>query len=141
MNPIAQKIIDTCEANFDANADNCSGFVKAVSTDFSVTLTGQADDIVDQIQTADWQQLADGVEAKAKADDGWLVVGGLKGGENVPPQSHGHVVIVVSGPLAHDLYPSGYWGKLGSTGKKNTTINWAWNTDSRDKVIYSAVQV
>ncbi|MEO6978741.1 MAG: hypothetical protein ABI113_10195 [Mucilaginibacter sp.] len=141
MNPIAQKIIDTCEANFDANAGNCSGFVKAVSADLSVTLTGQADDIVDQIQTADWQQLADGVEAKAKADEGWLVVGGLQGGENVPPQIHGHVVIVVSGPLAHDLYPSGYWGKLGSIGKKNTTINWAWNTDSRDKVIYAAVQV
>ena len=141
MDPIAQKIIDTCEANFDANADNCSGFVKAVSADLSVTLTGLADDIVTQIQAADWQQLADGIEAKAKADAGWLVVGGLQGGENVPPQSHGHVVIVVSGPLAHDLYPSAYWGKLGSKGKKNTTINWAWNTDSLDKVIYAAVQV
>jgi len=141
MNPIAQKIIDSCEANFDANADNCSGFVKAVSADLDVTLTGQADDIVTQIQAGNWQQLSDGVEAKAKADDGWLVVGGLQGAENVPPQSHGHVVIVVSGPLAHDLYPSAYWGKLGSTGKKDTTINWAWNTGSRDKVIYAAMQV
>jgi len=141
MNPSAQHIINICEAKFDANADNCSGFVKAVSIELSVALSGQADDIVSQIQSGDWQQLADGIEAKTKADDGWLVVGGLQGAQNLPPQSHGHVAIVVSGPLAHGRYPSGYWGKLGSTGKKNTTINWAWNTDSRDKVIYAAVLV
>lgn len=141
MDPSTQNIINICEAKFNANAGNCSGFVKAVSSALSVVLEGQADEIVTQIQAGDWQQLTDGVEAKAKADDGWLVVGGLQRSENVPVQSHGHVVIVVSGPLAHGLYPSGYWGKLGGVGKKNTTINWAWNTDSRDKVIYAGVQV
>lgn len=141
MDPSAQNIINICEANFEANAGNCSGFVKAVAATLAVTLNGLADDIVTQIQTGDWQQLADGVAAAEKAGEGWLVVGGLQGGENVPPQSHGHVVIAVSGPLAHGLYPSAYWGKLGSVGKKNTTINWAWNTDSRDKVIYAAIQV
>lgn len=140
-NENAQRIIDTCESKYDANSDNCSGFVKAVSSAFSVVLNGQADDIVDQIQANGWIVLNDGVEAKDKADNGWLVVGGLKGADNVPAQSHGHVVIVVSGPLAHDLYPSAYWGKLGSVGKKDQTINWAWNNVSRDKVIYAAVQV
>jgi hypothetical protein len=141
MDPSAQNIIDICEDKFAANDDNCSGFVKAVTGELTIILTGQADDIVDQIQAAGWQLLTDGAAAKAKADDGWLVVGGLKGAQNIPAQSHGHVVIVVSGPLAHDAYPSAYWGKLGSVGKKNTTVNWAWNTDSRDKVVYAAKQV
>jgi hypothetical protein len=140
-NANAQRIIDTCESKFDASSDNCSGFVKEVSSAFSVVLDGQADDIVEQIQANGWTLLNDGVDAKDKADNGWLVVGGLKGADNEPAQSHGHVVIVVSGPLAHDLYPSAYWGKLGSVGKKDQTINWAWNNTSRDKVIYAAVQV
>ena len=139
--PTPQQIIDVCESKFAANSDNCSGFVKAVTSTFSVILDGQADDIVDEIKAAGWTILTNGVDAKTHADNGWLVVGGLKGADNVPAQSHGHVVIVVTGPLAHDLYPTAYWGKLGSIGKKNTTINWAWNQDSRDKVIYAAKQV
>ncbi len=38
-----QQIIDVCESNFDANSDNCSGFVKAVTSAFSVILNGQAE--------------------------------------------------------------------------------------------------
>jgi len=126
-----QTIIDTCEAEFDAHSDDCSGFVKAVANDLGITLTGMADDIVDEIQTAPWTTLADGIAAKAQADSGWFVVGGLK---DTP---HGHVVVVVQGPLAHGKYPTAYWGRLGGTGMKNTTINWAWNAQDRDKVIYA----
>ena len=91
------------------------------------------------IQEDDWVQLGkDGVAAKNKADAGWFVIGGLLSIKNVPPQDHGHVVVVVSGPLAQDKYPTAYWGKLGGVGEKNKTINWAWNVASRDNVIYSA---
>ena len=126
-----QKIIDTCEADFDAHSNDCSGFVKAVAGDLGIVMTGQANDIVDEIQTAPWTKLADGVAAKGKADLGFFVVGGLKDTPN------GHVVVVVAGPLAHGKYPTGYWGRLGGTGKKSTTINWAWDADDRDNVTYA----
>jgi hypothetical protein len=135
--PNAQKVIDECEAQFETYKSDCSGFVKAVSKKFSVTLTGQADDIVDQIQGAGWTVLADGVTAKAKADLGWLVIGGLKAIDHTPPRNNGHAVVVVSGALASNKYPTGYWGSLGSVGKKNTTINYAWVAADRDNVIYS----
>ncbi|MDN3580804.1 hypothetical protein [Mucilaginibacter flavus] len=143
MSTLSDKIIQACKDNFAAHSNDCSGFVKAVATDLNVTLTGLADNIVDEIQTGDWTVLNDGIDAKAKADDGWFVIGGLKGAENVPAQSHGHVVVVVSGPLdpTHNAYPTAYWGRLGSVGKENTPVNFAWNADSRDKVIYAAVQI
>jgi len=128
-----QKIIDRCEAQFDAHSHDCSGFLKAVASDLGIALTGMADDIVDEIQAAPWTVLADGFTAKAQADLGFFVVGGLK---DTP---HGHVVVVVQGPLAHEKYPTGYWGRLGATGMKNTTINWAWNKTDRDRVTYACL--
>ena len=128
-----QKIIDRCEAQFDAHSHDCSGFLKAVASDLGIALTGMADDIVDEIQAAPWTVLADGVTAKAQADLGFFVVGGLK---DTP---HGHVVVVVQGPLVHEKYPTGYWGRLGATGMKNTTINWAWNKTDRDRVTYACL--
>lgn len=141
MDANAQRIINSCQAHFQANKSNCSGFAKAVSADFQIILNGLADNIVDEIKQNDWTALADGIEAKQKADAGWFVIGGLKGQDNVPVQEHGHVVVVVSGGLAHDKYPTAYWGKLGGVGSENQTINWAWNLQSRDKVIYAARQI
>jgi hypothetical protein len=126
-----QNIIDTCEAHFDAYSHDCSGFLKAVAGSLGIVITGMADDIVDAIRTAPWTPLPDGVAAKAQADQGFFVVGGLK---DTP---HGHVVVVVQGPLAHGKYPTGYWGRLGATGMKNATINFAWNVADRDKVSYA----
>lgn len=134
----AQQVINVCEADFDAHSGDCSGFAKAVASDLGIQLTGLADDICDQIQGSDWNQLTDGVAAKQMADAGFLVIGGLRGADNVPPQSHGHVVVVVSGPLAHDKYPTAYWGKLGGVGSKDQTVNYAWNAASRDLAIYAA---
>ena len=69
---------------------------------------------------------ANGIGAAESAAAGKLVIGGLKGSEQTNPDPHGHVVIVVAGPLAHDAYPSAYWGRLGGGGAKDKTINWAW---------------
>ncbi len=126
-----QNIIDTCEAHFDAYSHDCSGFLKAVAGSLGIAITGMADDIVDAIHSSPWTPLPDGIAAKAQADQGFFVVGGLK---DTP---HGHVVVVVQGPLSHDKYPTGYWGRLGATGMKNATINWAWNATDRDKVSYA----
>lgn len=69
------------------------------------------------------------------------MVAGLNGEDHQPPRSHGHVVIVITGPLAHDKYPSAYWGTLGATGRKNQTLNWAWNIRDRDHVTYAAIDL
>jgi GH24 family phage-related lysozyme (muramidase) len=137
----ADKIIATCEDKWDANKSDCNAFVKAVATEYGITLAGVADDIVDTIKGSGWEQLSDGIAAKAAADDGKLVIGGLKGADHDPPRDHGHVVIVVSGPLANGKYPTGYWGSLGGVGKKNTTINYAWVAADRDNVVYAAKTV
>jgi hypothetical protein len=82
--------------------------------------------------------LADGVAAAASAAAGKFVVGGLLGSEQAVPDLHGHVVVIVAGPLAHGLYPSAYWGSLGGTPGRDQTINWAWTANDRDRVTYAA---
>jgi hypothetical protein len=125
------KIKIACDKHWKAHKADCSGFVKAVAGELGFTVTGQANDIVDQMATLPWKPLASGKDAKAQADLGYLVLGGLKA------TSNGHVVVVVSGPLNRDKYPTAYWGKLGGEGKKATTINWSWNATDRDKVSYA----
>lgn len=83
------------------------------------------------MNSADWTVCKNGIEARQKAIEGNFVIGGLKATGN------GHVVVVVSGPLAHRKYPTAYWGSLGGVGKKNTTINWSWNKTDRDLVTYA----
>ena len=130
-----QQIINACEAEFQNHIDDCSGFAKAVAGDLGITLTGMANDIVDQIQTSSWTLLADGIAAKAQADAGNFVIGGLK------DNPHGHVVVVVQGPIdpTHGKYPTAYWGSLARKPGKNKTVNWAWDAAERDNVIYAWV--
>lgn len=137
-----QHIIDVCKANFSAHNSACNAFVEAVAQALGVTLFTAydlADAMVDKLRAApDWLKLADGAGAKEQADAGWLVIGGLQGGDETPPAEHGHVVVVVTGPLdpLHNKYPTAYWGKLGGVGAEWTTVNWAWNALDRDRVEY-----
>lgn len=141
-------IPDTCDADWPSSKIACNAFVIAVAADVGVTLTGIADQIVGQIQGADWTQLGhDGAAAAAAAADGKLVIGGLKAADTVPspgkPQpTEGHVVVVIDGTLDHDLYPKAWWGStdpdVREKGQGKLSINYAWNTASRDKVIYAS---
>jgi hypothetical protein len=134
----AKDVIDTCEAVWEANKADCNAFAKAVARKYNVTLSGQANDIVDQISGSGWEKITSGPKAAEAAAAGKLVIGALKGSDMTPPEAHGHVVVVVQGPLAHGKYPSAYWGKLGGVGEKNKTINYAWKASDRDKVIFGA---
>jgi len=97
-----QQIINACEAEFQNHIADCSGFAKAVAGSLGIPLAGMANDIVDQIQASAWTVLADGIAAKAQADAGNFVIGGLK------DNPHGHVVVLVQGPLdpVHGKYPT-----------------------------------
>jgi hypothetical protein len=106
-NPVSpDQIITICEQAWPAHQSDCSGFVKAVAAQLGVALNGLADDIVDEIQDEPWEVLDDGPAAAGKAAQaGMFVVGGLKGSDEQQPSQHGHVVVVVAGPLAHARVP------------------------------------
>lgn len=137
INPDAKKIIDVCEDEWPANKGDCSGFVIDVAAALGVSLSGLADDIVDLVVGPGWTKLTDGKAAKQAADEGKFVIGGLKGNDQQTPSAHGHVVVVVSGPLAKDQYPTAYWGTLGGAGEREKTINWAWKAVDRDNVRFA----
>jgi hypothetical protein len=130
-------VIVACEEYWPANKGDCNKFAKAVAKDFDITLTGNADAIVDHVRKK-WRKLADGKAAKKAADDGAFVIAGLKGSEQTPPAANGHVCVVVAGALAHNKYPTAYWGRLGGEGERNKTLNYAWKKVDRDKVTYAA---
>jgi hypothetical protein len=137
LNARDKKLISACEKHWDAQKANCSGFVKAIAGEFGITLTGQADAIVDQMKGEGWEAVRDGAAAAVLAESGRFVLAGLKGAEHRPVAAHGHVVVVVGKPLAHAKYPCAYWGTLGGEGKKDTTLNYAWNKTDRDAITYS----
>jgi hypothetical protein len=135
----ADKIKDTCERLLPADAGDCSGFAKAVCAEFGVTLTGNANDIVDQLLTSNgWTELGSDAGAGKKAADaaaqGLLVIGARK------ELGHGHVVVVVQGAPHLEKYPHAYWGKLNDPDNAgyDKTVNWAWNSASRDSVTYAS---
>lgn len=142
---VADRIKQSCDRllQISANAADCSGFAKAVAQEFSVTLTGQANDIVGQLTSANgWTELGSdaqaGQRAAAAAARGELVIGARKEAGN------GHVVVVVEGaPLAHGKYPFAYWGKLNDPANAgfSKTVNWAWDQTSRDSVTYASRSV
>lgn len=136
----SEKIIACCEAHWDAYKSDCSGFVKAVAHELGANLQGDANEISSFIQQLP-QTTNEGITAAAWASEGKLMLAGLKGEDHQPPRTHGHVVVVVAGPLAHNKYPSAYWGMLGSTGRKNQTLNWSWNSRDRDHLTYAVVDL
>ena len=132
------RVRDACEACFQAHENDCSGFGRAVAGELGVSLQGLADEIVDTIRVGNgWTALADGVAARASAQAGKFVMAGMKGSEQTHPDAHGHVVVVVDGPLAHGAYPSAYWGSLGGQPGRNQTLNFAWTAADRDRVSYA----
>jgi len=134
-----ERVRDACEACFEAHRADCSGFARAVGAELGVEIDGFANDIVDEIRRGgSWHRLPDGIGAAASAGAGKLVLAGLRGDEQFEHSNHGHVVVVVDGPLAHDRYPSAYWGRLGGRGARFETVNWAWTQHDRDRVTYAA---
>jgi hypothetical protein len=126
-----QQIIDACEAVWDANKSNCSGFVKAVATSLGVTTFGvgdNADAIVNKLPAATgWAALTDLATVEANAAAGWFIVAGLQSTGFNPPRNNGHVVVVVQGDDPnHPGFPMAYWGTLGAIGRKNFSIRYAF---------------
>ncbi len=132
-------IQEICAKLLPAHEHDCSGYAHAVAAAMNVQLSGNADAIADLLAAEDegWTTLSDGPAAAAAAGT-QLVLAALRGNRQAHPSAHGHVVVVVPGPLAHERYPSAYWGSLDGTPGYDKTINWAWTEQDRDKVVYAA---
>lgn len=138
-----EDIIEVCRnlRAVEANADDCNLFVKAVCAAFDVTLTGNADAIMGQIAGPGWTQHDnDGVAAAEAAKAGELVVAGMT--SEALDSAHGHVVIVVDGPLNRGLYPTAYWGSVNPSirpkGGLGATLNFSFSEADRDDVVYAS---
>ena len=142
--PDGQKVIKSCESNWDANKADCSKVCQNRGRrveSCTIPADSNADKIVEYLETSkDWTSLpkGDGNKAKTEADGGKFVIGGMKAKDLMPAQKHGHVLVVVSGPLdpTHKKYPTAYWGTLGGEGKKKSTVNYAFRKEDRDRVEY-----
>jgi hypothetical protein len=133
MAPPKKDIKSLCEQEWDKWKADCSGFLKAVAGDLGISLTGQANDIIDLMGRAPWTQIGLSAEsAVGYANRGFLVVAGLKA------KGHGHVAIIMPGSAKPN--PIGYWGRFGGTGRKNTPINWSWNKADLAQVQYFSIQ-
>jgi len=126
-----QQVIDACEANWETNKSNCSGFVKAVAASLGVTTFDagdNADAIVNKLPSAaGWTALTDLPTVEANAAAGWFIVAGLQTSGFNPPRNNGHVVVVVQGDDPnHPGFPMAYWGTLGAVGKENASIRYAF---------------
>ena len=138
-------ILAVCQANYPNYTGDCSGFVRACAAALSVPLQGLANQIVQTIQAGDGWQVIDGPTGASQAALGNFVVGGLMGSQQASPNEHGHVVVVVNGPLNRGSNPSAVWGALhgrasGQTTGANgiiNTVNYAWVTADLPKVIYA----
>lgn len=134
-----QQVRVACEAEWETNKSDCSAFVRAVASRIGASVSGSADEITLTLNAGGpWTKLSDGPAAASAAHQGLFVVAGLQGADEVVPSQHGHVVVVVDGPLNRGKYPRAYWGRLGGIGAEDQTINWAWKESDRDKVTYAA---
>lgn len=121
------RVIAACSKHWDANKGDCSGFVRAVSKELGFTLTGQANDIFQEIQSYPWTRIGVGARASSiagiTASEGKFVVAAMTG------TPHGHVAIVVDYRNAFDSYPPSErskavasWGALHSVGARYQKI-------------------
>jgi hypothetical protein len=136
-------IISACKQllTIPANSRECNEFVISVAAEFGVAFSGIADQILGEITGVNWTQHGkDGKSASEAAGDGALVLGGVT--SEVLGEPHGHVLIVVKGPLADGKYPTAYWGSenplIRPNGALGKTLNYSFLLKDRDNVIYAS---
>jgi hypothetical protein len=133
-------VVEACQQFWNADRNNCSKFACDVAAALGVTLAGNANAIADFLATGQdgWEVLDSAAAAAARATAGDLVLAALRGDAQTTPSVHGHVVVVVPGPLNRGLYPTAWWGSDGGVPYQNTTLNYAWVPGDRDRVHYAA---
>lgn len=132
-------VLDAARLHFEAYANNCSGFVRAVAGTLGVGagMSGNADSQIDHMRSS-WQTLSR-EEAIERAAQGAFVVAGLRSDEHASPRTHGHVAVVVPGELYRGTYPRVWSGSLGGIAGRSEgdrSVGQIWRVDDRDRVQY-----
>ena len=136
------KVIAACTRHWQENKGDCSAFVKAVAHDLGLDVTGQANDIYDQIAKSPWIRIGIGESAATvagvTAGEGNLVIAATKF------QPNGHVAIVVDYSNAFESYKPverekavAFWGSLRSVGQEYTRITRSWAAANLKDVLYA----
>ena len=135
-------VIAACTKHWPDNNGDCSAFVKAVAHDLHLDLTGQANDIYDQIAISPWTRIGIGADAATiagvSAGEGNLVIGASKG------QGNGHVAVIVDYRNAFDSYSPvdrnkavAFWGSLDSVGQEYFRITKSWKASDMKNVLFA----
>lgn len=133
-----EEIVAACRKHYAAYSNDCSGFVRAVTAELGHPVSGNANGIMTELAnaTSTWEPI-DRATAITAVHGGALVIAGLKSSDHTPPRNHGHVVIVVDGPLYRDRYPLCWGGSIGSAQSRGTkSVGEVWNRTDRDAVLY-----
>ena len=133
---VASRIDAAVAAAYDANANDCSAFVRAAAARLGYTFSGNADALVDTFRL-NWREIEEVGRVLLEVRVGRFVVAGLRSDEHTPKRSNGHVAVVVDGPLYHGKYPRCWSGSIGSAQSKGTkSVGEIWNQNDRDNVSY-----
>jgi hypothetical protein len=134
--PITREtILAACRRYYSAHRDDCAAFLRAVAADLGFSLTGNADALVAELSRS-WTRLTR-EQAIAAAEAGQFVVVGLRSRDFNPPGNHGHVGVVVPGPLRHGLYPPVWCGSIGHVPSSgNLSVSGIWRVADRNRVLY-----
>lgn len=111
----ARDIIAICQRQLGQHSNDCSGFVKAVADACGVLLVGNANRIASTLDAG--RRLPNGLAAHQAAAQGDLVIAGVHG------DGHGHVVVVVDGPVGLGKYPYAFWGRIHEFAAGGVKIN------------------
>ena len=137
----ARDIIAICQRHIALHPNDCAAFVRAVANDCGVLLSGNANFISNTLPAG--VRVQDGLSAARAAASGELVIAGL----DAP--GHGHVAVVVDGPLNRGKYPYAFWGQyhgvriggqelnVGFT-RGHGTLNWAFKPGDLNRVRYAS---
>lgn len=123
-NSLADKIIRICKENFEEFKTSTTLFVKNVCFTLKVPLNGQANEILDYLKNSQGFKKVDKNTAHTNANNGHLVLCGLKGNLRKVPTRDGHICIITKGNMINDL-PVGFWG--GQNPQQLQPINLFWN--------------
>ena len=150
-NILSREIIAICQGSLPLHYNDCSGFVRDVASQCGIFLLGNANEIITYASKAwvspsvDATQLEKAFWARDKAQNGFLVVAGVEAA------GHGHVVVVIDGPLSRNAYPHAFWGQyhgltvLGEIVNVGFTrghggINWSFGEKARERLLYAACE-
>jgi len=148
INPDAARVQQICAATWSSTGPNgplknaCNFFLIEVANQLGISLSGRADQIIDNIQNGSpWRALADGPAARDMAALGKFVVAGVKSNAYTPPRLEGHVAVVTAGPMNPGGWaPAGYWGstspEIAALGGSGAPISQCFSAQVKDKIIY-----